>query len=241
MDIPSRIIFITVLILGGMINFYWKASIISNLSVSLPNIPFRSMNELIKSPYQITLIKDSSYQELFEKSDNPVFQAAWRTKFVDKSQSLKESLEEMVPLVVDGHYAMFEGVSSIHTLQEYQDCKITDSGLYVSKMDFAFTLQKNSQYTQLFNDGMKKMVETGTLKRITTKHQTARPTCNEKNKGVPLALTNIAFAFLILIIGFGLCFVLFILESIQNSFFRLSFSLTVIGVLSFLFMKFYFT
>ena len=52
---------------------------------------------------------------------------------VDKSQSLKESLEEMVPLVVGGHSAMFEGVSSIHTLQDHQDCKINDSGFCVKQ------------------------------------------------------------------------------------------------------------
>ena len=220
-----------------MINFYWKASIISNLSVNLPNIPFRSINDLIKSPYQITLIKDSSYQELFEKSEDPVFKAAWETKFYDKSHSLKENLEEMVPLILNGQFAMFEGLSSVQTLKEYKDCKITDCGFYVSKMDFAFTLQKNSQYTELFNAGMKKMGETGMLKRIITKHQTSRPTCDDKQKGVPLALGNIAFAFIILLAGFLLGFILFILERIQNFTFRFFFSLNVISILCFVLIK----
>ena len=224
-----------------MINFYWKASIISNLSASQASIPFRSIPDLVKSPYQITLIKDSSYQELFEKSDNPVFLKAWETKFVDKSRSLKESLDEMVPLVLTGQYALFEGLSTIRTLDAYKKCKITDTGFLVSKMNFAFTLQKNSEYTEMFNDGIKKMLETGTLKRIVTKHQSSRPTCDDKKKGVPLALTNIAFAFFLLLAGMVAGGVLFILENIRIIIIRVILISVLLLVMTFILYDFHST
>ena len=221
-----------------MINFYWKASIISNLSVNLPSIPFRSTTDFLNTPYQITLIKDSSYQEFFEKSKLEPFRTAWRTKFEDKSKSLKGSLEEMIPLILSGEYAMFEVLSSTQTLQEYKDCKITDSGFYVNKMSFAFTLQKNSQYTQLFNHAMRKMVEHGTLQRILVKNQEGRPSCDDKKKGVPLGLPNIAFAFFVLLGGFVFGIILFTLEQIQNKILRILVGLLWLNFVSIVYVKY---
>ena len=222
-----------------MINFYWKASIISNLSASVPAIPFRSSIEFLHSPYQITLIKDSSYQEFFEKSKIEPFKTAWDTKFVDKTKSLKKSLKEMVPLIETGEYAMFEVLSSTRTLQEYKECKITDSGFFVNKMSFAFTLQKNSQFTQLFNYGMRKMIEHGNLKRILVKNQPGRPSCNDKKKGISLGLSNIAFAFFVLLVGAVCGLLLFLLEKISNPVLRLTFILLILVSGSYLYERFY--
>ena len=222
-----------------MVNFYWKASIISNLSVNLPAIPFRSTSAFLNTPYQVTLIKDSSYQEFFEKSETDPFKTAWETKFQDKDKSLKGSLEEMIPLIQTGKYAMFDTYSVLLTLQEYKDCKITDSGFYVNTMSFAFTLQKNSQYTELFNTGMKKMLEHGTLQRILVKNQPSRPSCDDKKKGVALGLPNIAFAFFILLFGAAVGTVLFLLEQVRNQVIRILLGLIVIVCAAYLATQYY--
>ena len=145
----------------------------------------------------------------------------------------------MVPLIQSGEYAMFEVLSSTQTLQEYKDCKITDAGFYVNKMSFAFTLQKNSQYTELFNHGMRKMVEHGTLQRILVKNQPGRPSCDDKKKGVPLGLSNIAFAFFVLMVGVMLGGILFFLEQIRNKILRTLVSLVFISGGSFIFVTNY--
>ena len=224
-----------------MVNFYWKASIISNLSVNLPAIPFRSTSALLDTPYQITLIKDSAYQGVFENSEAEPFKTAWKTKFEDKEKSLKGSLEEMIPLIQSGKYTMFDTYSVLLTLQEYKDCKITDSGFYVNTMSFAFTLQKNSQYTELFNNGMRKMLEHGTLQRILVRNQPSKPSCDDKKKGVALGLANIAFAFFILMVGATSGTILFFLEQIRSRVLRYIFSIVFLSCISFLIFKYYTT
>ena len=91
-----------------MVHFHWKASLISFLSVDTPAIPFKSTAEIIPSPYQITLLKDSSYQSFFEKSDTEPLKSVWKTKFLKKEKSLLATTEEMVPLVLTGDYAMYD-------------------------------------------------------------------------------------------------------------------------------------
>lgn len=49
----ARIIFISVLVLGSLIHWHWKASIISYLSVERAYLPFTSTNELLTSSYQV--------------------------------------------------------------------------------------------------------------------------------------------------------------------------------------------
>ena len=204
-----------------MVHFYWKASIISNLSASLPSIPFRSLGDFLYTDFQITTIKDSSYQDLFEKADTKTLKAAWETKFLDKSKSLVTGMDDMIPLVLTGQYAMFEVLSSIQTLEEYNECKITDAGFFINKMNFAFTLQKDSQYTELFNEAMRKMVEHGTLQRILVKNQPPKPSCDAKKKGIPLGLPNIAFSFTILITGGCLSVTVFLFEQVRQKCLRL--------------------
>ena len=149
-----------------MIHWHWKAGLISTLSVDVPSIPFRSTREIIPSPYQITLLKDSSYQTMFEEAESEPLKTVWRSKFQNKEKSLLTTPEEMVPLVLTGEFAMYETFAAFHTLQAFKDCLITDVGFHVVKMDFAFALPKNSPYKDLFNFMFRKMIETGTLQRL---------------------------------------------------------------------------
>ena len=149
-----------------MIHWHWKAGLISTLSVDVPSIPFKSTREIIRSPYQITLTKETSYHAMFEEAESEPLKSVWRTKFLDKKKSLLTTAEEMVSLVLKDDYAMYESFASFQTLQAYKDCLITDVGFHVVKIDAAFAVPKNSPYRNLFNFMFRKMIETGTLKRL---------------------------------------------------------------------------
>ena len=149
-----------------MIHWHWKAGLISTLSVEIPSIPFSSAGEIIKSRYQITLVKDSSYQAMFEESESEPLKTIWRTKFQDKEKSLLTTPEDMIPLVMTGDYAMYETFAAFQTLQASKDCLITDVGFHMVKMDFAFSFSRGSPYRDLINYRLRKMIETGTLQRL---------------------------------------------------------------------------
>ena len=70
-----------VLVFGSLLHWHWKAALISNLSIEVPKVPFKNMDELISSSYQITLLKDSSWEAEFKNAIDGPFKDAWETKF----------------------------------------------------------------------------------------------------------------------------------------------------------------
>ena len=72
----------------------------------------------------------------------------------------------MVKLVLTGEYAMYETFAAFQSLEEMKDCLIADVGFHVVKMDFAFPVMKTSPYTGTLNYMLRKMVESGILKRL---------------------------------------------------------------------------
>ena len=188
-----------VLVFGSLLHWHWKAALISNLSIEVPKVPFQNMDELISSSYQITLRKDSSWEAAFKNAIDGPFKDAWETKFVDKDLSLQSGFSEMMSLVMTGEYAMYNYLSSVRTLEEFKDCKITDAGFSLKKIYVAFAVQKNSPYREPLNRALTKMLENGEAERIKNKHLGKVPECAENGKGKPMGLASVVFPI-------GICF-----------------------------------
>ena len=73
--------FLATLLGGCLVHWHWKASLISHLSVVIPHNPFSSLEELLLSSYQITILGSSSYQIDFEGAESGLFRDLWLTKF----------------------------------------------------------------------------------------------------------------------------------------------------------------
>ena len=200
----ARIVFIIVVIFGCLNHWHWKASLISHLSVVEQEVPFRSLAELIASPYQVTTLADSSYQDIWERGSSNTYQDVWNTKFVDKEKSLKKTEEEAVQQALSGQYAIYLMHTTLTNLQQYKSCILEGTDLFVDKIDLAFALRKNSPYLDVFNLEMQRMFESGELERIARRHRTKKPTCNDSGKGKPLGFTNIILMFVIF--SGGVCF-----------------------------------
>ena len=130
--------------------------------------------------------------------DSP-FRDAWETKFVDKDLSLQSGISEMMSLVMTGEYAMYNYLSSIRTLEDYKDCKITDVGFSLKKIYLAFAVQKNSPYREPLIRALTKMLENGEVERIKNKHLGKVPECGESGKGKPIGIASVVFPI-------GICF-----------------------------------
>ena len=161
-----RIIFISTILCGFLVHCHWKASFIGHISIFVPKRQLSSTKEILNTPYQITLLKDSSYQALFEEATDEPLRSIWRTKFLNKKKSLLSSPEEMLPLVMSGKYAMYDTFAGFQGLEARRDCLIADVGFHVVKMDFAFPVMKTSPYKGILNHMVRKMVESGILKRL---------------------------------------------------------------------------
>ena len=161
-----RIIFISTILCGFLVHCHWKASFIGHISIFIPESPISNLREILDTQYQITLVKDSSYQAMFQEADDEPMRSIWRTRFKNKAKSLLSTPEEMVKLVLTGEYAMYETFAAFQSLEEMKDCLIADVGFHVVKMDFAFPVMKTSPYTGVLNYMLRKMVESGILKRL---------------------------------------------------------------------------
>ena len=201
---------------GSLIHWHWKASIISHLSVVIPSIPFKNGAELLQSPYQITLVRDTALHAVFESANSGHLKKLWNTKFADKEKSLKTTEEEVLAMVKGDNYAWFEAAAFVRSLPEYKDCSITDTGYVLVSFDNAFLIAKDSPFEDIFNHAITKIQESGELDRIKAKYWIKEPDCGGA-KGRSLGFDSLGFAFLVFAIGPLLSGILLIGEIMKNA------------------------
>ena len=198
------------MLLGSVNHWYWKASIISHLSVVHEDIPFRSKVELLTSSYQVTTVRDSSHHSVWENSNSALDHQVWKTKFLEEGKSLKKSEQDMISQALSGEFAIYYSQKVIKNTPEYKNCQIVGTGYSPNKADMAFALPHNSPYKDLINAALYRMIENGELTRIFIKHKSQEPDCNTAGKGKPIGFENILLAFIILFgsIALSVCFCL---------------------------------
>ena len=193
-------IFIVVLICGSLIHWHWKSSLISHLSVTYPVRPFSSLEELLSSSYYITTKANGAYQLEFEAADSGPFQKLWQTKFIDKSKSLKETLSDSIQVTLAYKYTTYLDYHSALSLSEYRDCQVNKMNFRARKFQVAFGFPKNFALRPLFNQHLLKLVESGEMAKIITRHSIKPPVCSSSN-GMPLGFENISLSYLLLCTG----------------------------------------
>ena len=178
------------------------------------------MDELISSSYQITLMKDSSWEAEFSTAIDGPFKAAWETKFLNKDLSLQSEVSGMMSLVMSGQYAMYSYLPSIQTQEEFIECKITDVGFSLENIHLAFAVQKNSPYLGPLNRALKKMLENGEIERFKIKDGGHQPECVENGRGKSIGFATVVFPFMIFIFGMSFSLLLFFCELAMNTLFK---------------------
>lgn len=183
-----------------MTHWFWKASLISHLSVVIPKNPFSSLEELLASSYQLTILGSSSYQIDFEGAESGPFYELWRTKFLDPEKSLTASVKEGIPIILDSHYTQYVDYGSAKNFKEYHECKLKIANLFSGKSLLGFAFQKNSPFLPVVNARLQSMFESGEVMKIIVKHSKDPPNCHA-NKGKPLGFENISLVFIIISLG----------------------------------------
>ena len=209
-------IFLAASIGGCLIHWHWKAAIISLLSVEVAHIPFLSLDSLTKSEYQITLFRDSSFEDEFKTATTGPFQNAWETKFVDKERSLQADIGSMLDLVMEEKYVMYEGLRTATTFKEFQQCLVRDVGFTLTETDYAFGLAKDSEFKGAFSKALNNMGEHGHITRMQLKGSNSDEWCHKKEKEPPMNLENVKMALSILVCGIICGILICVLECIKK-------------------------
>ena len=186
---------------GSIVHWHWKASIISHLSVDIPDIPFTNAEELLKSSYQITMVRDTALTAALETANSDNMKKLWSTKFEDQDKSLVSNVSEALKVVEESVYTLFEDSVIVKSLPEYKDCKIIDTGYTLLSFQVAFAVAKNSPLRGVFNAALAHLQESGVLDRIKKNYLPLEPVCGQ-GSGTSLGFGTICSAFAAL--GFGL-------------------------------------
>ena len=176
----------------------------------VPSIPFRSGGELLNSDYLITIEKFTPSHHALETAQSGILKQLWDTKFPDKDFGLKNSFAEIVA-ETPGGYTMVVPTEDAYSLQEYRDCLLTDTGYTLLRFDNAFAFIKGSPLRDLFNNAMRKIIESGELKKSKARHHIAEPEC-DGSRGRSLGFKNVAFAFVLFCGGVAFCMLLLVFE-----------------------------
>ena len=75
---PAKIALFSLLFFGTMIFWHWEAMLISFLATRIIYLPFKDIPDLMtNTQFRIILVPGSSFQDDFETSPDPIWQAAW--------------------------------------------------------------------------------------------------------------------------------------------------------------------
>ena len=152
----------------------------------------------------------------------------WDTKILPyEEKSLFKQKQDGVALILeDSSFVQFDNYYALKTFPEYTSCDIKDIQKAITHDRFAFPMAKNGQFVEVFNHALKKMVESGEMHKIRAKWATPSKVlthfkyilsshldqaCTE-GKGRRLGFENTLPAFLIFMVGFGLCLVVLGME-----------------------------
>ena len=168
----------------------------------VPFKPFSSLEELLSSPYDITLLGNSAVQEHFEDAKPGIFQSLWLNKFSDRTKSLTKFPKDSTKLALNFKYAQYTDYQVAINLKEYEDCKIQIMDVQGKKALTSFAFPRNSPYIELFNSKIQKMIENGELEKMKEKYLFSKknPNC-QKHGGKSIGFENILVIFILLSFG----------------------------------------
>jgi hypothetical protein len=148
------VIFLTVLVCGCLTHWHWKASLISHLSVILPFNPFHALEELLSSPYQITLLGNSAFENDFEGPG--LLHELWLSKFLDENKSLTKSTRESSSITLTSHFTQYVDYNTARSLKEYKACKLKAMNFHGRKFQNGYAFRKTLHIFHYFMQSSRK-------------------------------------------------------------------------------------
>ena len=151
------------------------------------------------SKYLIDAKPGTAYSKVFENN-------------VDSNSFIEEYSNRIRSFFERPHTAIFSYDNEILVTKEYSDCKVKQV-LSVKKGDLAIALQKNSPYKIFLNHMLRKMFESGQMKKIAEHWATPEQNCAPLIRtGNPLTLEKLISLFMIIGFGVQLAFMVWIYE-----------------------------
>ena len=209
--LEHRIAFISLLIGGMLIYYYWEAELTSHLASRRIDFPFSNLLEFSKnSKFNFIVAKGTIHLDYFKNSEDSVRSKIWREKLEPYFDQLP-LFEELPERILADPHAVAYTESIIKMTKAYITCKIVDIKPPIRKTHLAFATQKNSPYFQAFKHHINKLKEAGVVQKYIKSHQMEAQICKDFSGG-PITIQQCYTAFQILAAGASIAILGFILE-----------------------------
>ena len=214
------------IVIGGMIFFYhWEAELIAYMSAKKIDLPFRSLEEFSEKPeFKLIVGKGTVHVDTFRYSKDPIHSKIWKEKMMPYFDDLP-LYEKLVETVINDPYSVTFTDSSVEMTKEFLNCEMVKVGLPIRTSHLAFAVQKKSPLYIKFRDQIKRLKESGLVRRYIQRYNMESQKC-ESYSGKSVSIHQCVTMFQILLSGVIISFFWllaeFVISLIQNhtSFFR---------------------
>lgn len=221
-QVPGRVLFLSVLVMGSLCFWSYNAGLVSLLTVEVVNLPIQTLEDLLdKQEYQLVLEGSTSYEDYFRfatLSSNPTAAQLWEKSLKDNPKALMKTTANIEERLLNNEKEVFfgEDLSTVLDMPNYP-CQIVSSTKSYFRVNIAWAFQKNSQYLEVFNYQLNKLKQTGHLDRILKTLIAERPEIPCESGFQPIKIKAIFTAFIMLAGGAALAIVLSIIERLIKS------------------------
>ena len=207
----SRISFVSVLIAGLVIHYYWEAMLISYLVVRKPELPFSTLDELAgQSRYRLLISNGTVHIDRFRHSKDPNHAKIWKNHIEPNLDKLPSYMDMINVLLKNPSLVMYEEAGAKHH-PAYHQCQFIDTGKTIYTSQIAWALPKNSTLYPILSRRINRLKETGLIQRFSKRYQPQSQRCSDYN-GKPICLKQCITPFLVLVAGILGSLVWFVLE-----------------------------
>ncbi|XP_059098288.1 uncharacterized protein LOC131892430 [Tigriopus californicus] len=188
----TRVIFFLITISGLMIQWHWKAGIISMLTVNDIIYPFEDLAGVLNSDYKLLIYPSGNLLTYFERSNDSVIRGLWERDIEQEYEHWPETYENngLIHLAMQDDIAFFEYFEGPVTISKaYQRCELISTQKTLLPALFTFILQKNSSFHGIFNHYLNMLKEKGMFNKMAVYYKPPPQECGG-GRGTPIGVNN---------------------------------------------------
>ena len=175
----SSLLIFSVLLGGVTIYWHWEAMLISHLAMRVIQLPFRDLRGLYQSDYSLFADPGSAVWDTFRYGSQlrqDIFKAKLEP-YEEEYVKYKDRPSQIARLMQDTKNAMFACFQELNVFDEYIDCKFIQIPGKYDPVDYAIGYQQNSDYAEILDYWINRMIENGILDSIKTEYRIDAQKC----------------------------------------------------------------
>ena len=207
----SRIAFLSVLIGGLVIHYYWEAMLISYLATRKTELPFTTLSEMVENGnYRLIIAKDTAHLDRIRYSKRASHVKIWKEQIEPRVDELPSYTNLVEILLENSNNVIYEELN-IMQHDAYRNCLIMDTGKPIYTSQLAWAVQKNSPLYPILRDRLQRLKEIGTVQRYNMRYKPRAQVCPDYS-GKPITIKQCIAPFFVLVTGFIASIIWLIIE-----------------------------